>query len=178
MIHSIKVDALQKVKIWIDEPFRSLLNGPLLHGVEMEATNSIAEKSIIVEWFSPRGARVIYGLLGADFKPGENGILSISFAVPETTKTYSSTIVPSNIVSPETNIPTEIINEVIEEVSLFYSTRTVDVPKGILAFKHAAFCPVSSNKWIFRKITKLLLLILSSRSESSESKIIELISLL
>ena len=168
MIHPIKIDALQKIKVWIDEPFEVPLEGPLIKGVHLEAANPIAAKSIIVEWYIPQGARVIYGLLGAEFKPGESGSFSTFFTMPKTTNAYQSTIASPNIVSPETNIPAEIMDKVFEEVSLFYLPKTIHAPEGAMTFKYAAYCPVSSNTWIFRRIVKLLLLILNDGSVGPE----------
>ena len=176
MIFSFKLHQVQRINVWVDEFPDTRLDGALTAQRKRNASKILSSRAISVEWYIPRGARVIYGLLGFEFSPNHSSTHTISIHEASKRTQYDSIIAPTRIVSPVVGIPVEYNEGIMNAISQYYSTMGEDVPMGELNVKYGAFCPVCSNQWIFERATKFLLTALDNDTELDRTEILNILS--
>lgn len=140
----------------------------------VQISNNIffTRKTIIAEIFLPRGGRNIYGLLGVEFNPIQSDVLKITVNANDKNdqSIYDKSLI-NKIETAYIGLPHEYVQYIINRTDLIYENKEL-IFKGDLNFNYAAFSEISSNGWIFGKLTDILLSILLIDKEEVNSDLI------
>lgn len=126
------------------------------------------KKIIIAEMFLPRGGRNIYGLLGIKYRPLQLRTLDISIDYNGSNKRIFNNALIQKIEPVFIGLPDEYFQYILDSVDSFYKSGKINF-KGKINFCYAAYGNVSSNGWIFGKLTSILLSMLQLSKEDINS---------
>jgi hypothetical protein len=176
MMFNLNLPQHRKTRVWLDElpdaafGFENVLQ-KTLPGPDM----NVAERKAAVEMLEPKGGMILYGLLGAGFKPNSSGILSIKVAVGQAgNSSYQSPLVlkfEKASIGLEKDFAQEVLRSAADETS-----KAGQLPSGDLVFNCAVQGAVGSNRNVFRQLAVMVakLILLDNRQPSQE----ELVALL
>lgn len=159
----LNLNYLRKARIWFKQNDELLLGG---NNVDKESysptgAGNVVNTTVIIELLVPRGARNIYGLLGAD-------------CIASTLNSIDVAVTSGNVLKPgllsdslagkmepvQLCLPDEFRTSVLEEIKLMFDNNELKL-SGKLDYHYGAFSAISSNKWIFRKLAKLTIKLFS-----------------
>lgn len=167
-----------KIRLWFGENKELQFKGEKVERKEyVQATvgKAFSKRTIIAEIFLPRGGRNIYGLLGLEYSPTQSGMLRIKVNTSDNNKLIFSNSLIGKIEPVCTGLPSEYSQCIINEVDLLYVSEKLSF-EGELDFNSAAYSEISSNGWIFSKLTNVLLALLNvDENEINSNLIIKLL---
>jgi hypothetical protein len=177
MMIELNLSFHRKARVWLDElPDASFAADSVLEELLQPAKESIpSSRQAAVEIQAPKGAVIIYGLLGAEFTPTSSGVLRIKVAFGRAeNNSYYSPLIPKSektTAGLEKDFASDVLRSAVGEIS-----RTGQVFSGDLTFGCAAQGAVGSNRIIFRQLGSVVakLILLNNRQPAAE----ELIALL
>lgn len=128
---------------------------------------------IIAEIFLPRGARSIYGLLGVEYTKTKKKELAISIPINnvEHTKIFKDSLI-SKFDSVCVGLHDEYFKYILNALNEM-SVKNKFIFSGELNFCYGAFSEISSNGWIFKKLTNILMRLLDTNLNEVTQKMIE-----
>ena len=162
----IKLKNLDKMVLWINEsPVDSFLSSKKLSfripTIEGGAFSCNQIDQLIVELEKPCGGICMYGLLGIKIERHNKQYLDIDFGLGDKDSRLFENSIIEIIESPRYGLPDnfpsilfEIFKEEMIARKIFFS--------GKIEICYGAYGDVSSNLYIFKKITKLIVFLLSN----------------
>ena len=124
-------------------------------------------KVATLEVLIPRGARFIYGLLGADFSPNDSRELTIQVSSSTVFVPITDWSLARGLDSVRTGIPPWAAHDILNAASI----AAADFGSGLLRFSIGAFGEIGSNVWVFRNLTKAVVALLLIEEPLSEERL-------
>lgn len=116
-------------------------------------------RRVAVELLIPKGARVLYGLLGAEYRPSESGELHVLINSLSAGPPLEDPLLSPALDEVQIGLPAAYMDSVIEGVML---ANEGDLPAGMLKFQYAAHGIVSSCQAIFRALSLTVVRLLAT----------------
>ena len=153
-----ELNGLNKIRIW-DKPCNELRleKNQKRNLYEFDYKEEIAKKNrtIIAELFLPRGARVVYGILGADYEYEERKKISlITYETTDDKKIFQDSML-CRIENAYIGLTDEYAEGVYTGAKLAYDENKI-LLNGKLDFCYSAHAEASSSAWVFQKLAYLL----------------------
>lgn len=151
-----------KIRLWFDEiqELKFMDRKLICKDYEIISNKTFTKKIIIAEIFLPRGGRNIYGLLGIKYEPVQLDRLKIIASVNNKfVKSVFNDSLINKIEPAVIGISNEYSPFILNSVESLYNDGKLAF-KGEVSFCYSAYAEISSNGWIFSKLTKILLNIL------------------
>lgn len=173
------LQGINKARIWFEPSDRFLIGKHRIdafYKFECDESHKCQDRAIILELFLPRGGRIIYGMLGVNYKSISDKILSIK--IPETNndiKVFDDSLI-APVEQAYIGLPIEYGKAIYLELIQFHKMKRL-LLTGELDFCYAAHSEVSSNSWIFQKLTYILIkLLLYDKNIIDRQILIELLN--
>jgi len=163
-----------KIRLWFEEDNEVKFQGDnIIHkDFQINSIKTEKKKIVIAEIFLPRGGRNIYGLLGVDYNAYDSEVLKVTLnSTTRTAESIYNSIIIKNIESVYVGFPAEYNQYILTQVESHCINKKL-ILNGELNFQYAAFSEISSNGWIFNKLTDILLFHLQADNQEINSDII------
>jgi hypothetical protein len=163
-----------RIRLWFEENKELKFKGEKIICKDyMRISNNILMRKIIIaEIFLPRGGRNVYGLLGVEYNPIQSDMLKVTVnSNNNASKIIFNNSLINKIESAYIGLPYEYSQYIINRIDSLYESKEL-IFKGELNFNYAAFAEVSSNGWIFSKLTDLLFTFLKINKDEINSDVI------
>ena len=145
---------------------------------EFSCDDSIAKKNrtIIIELSIPSGGRIIYGVLGVFFKYKSEKKLFAKIPTTYTDEKVFNNSILSRFEKIYVGLPAEYSNGIYDAVKQIFDKDKL-LLTGELDFCYAAHGTISSNRWVFQKLTYVLVNLLSvTENDINKELLIELLN--
>jgi hypothetical protein len=153
-----------RVRLWWDElPGASYAVAEILAThLPCGASNISGSREVAVEYFSPRGGRALYGLLGAHFTPATAGGLAIEVAV----SVDGGQPLESSLASRVDDVAVSLPRYNGEAVTAGAAEVGEMLGSGVLRFDQAAHGLVGSAPGVFRTLARAIVHLLAAGVDS------------
>jgi hypothetical protein len=156
----IQLSKYRKARIWINE----FPNACFDSAIKLEKTypnnnidiQNLANGSFTVEVNIPVGARIIYGLLGAEFYPDSLNSFSLEIYSSDSTKVSFDNSIYQGTDNLFVGLPLIYSNAVKRGFLQYFKDTDKAKPNGKLVFKCAAHSEVGSSEDIFEKLAIII----------------------
>lgn len=171
----INLQGLNIARVWLEKNNDLLIddhNTNALFKFNCNSNKLYNDQIIILELFLPRGARIIYGALGLKYKYIPNNELSIKLhSADSSTRVFKNALISCAEIAHVGLLP-EYADRILETVTETCSKNSL-LPSGEVDFCYAAYSEVSSNAWVFQRLSYILinLLLMPGNSINSETLI-------
>ena len=126
----------RKARVWVDNiPPASFEADETFEQISPAGELVFLEtRRVAVELLIPKGARILYGLLGAEFRPSESGELHVLIkTLSSTGPPLENSLLPLSLDNVRIGLPTAYVQAVIEGVTL---ANEGVLPPGRLYFQY------------------------------------------
>lgn len=180
---TFNLDHYKKVRIWFEDMPILKMSGygtERIKNYECKKTDffDCHNKELIVEAFLPRGARVIYGLLGIKYEchPSTEKIIARIITGSKSKKEVFINSLLEPIEHAYVGIAEEYLDYIENGIDHIYKEGKLCL-NGQVDFCYASHGIVSSNGWIFEKLSYLLLSLLQiDKNQITSELLIKLLS--
>ncbi len=177
---TLDLQGLNKARIWFEPNSKLLIekhSKNAFYKFESSHSNECQDRTIILELFLPRGARIIYGVLGINYKYMADKLLTIK--VPATNndlKMFDDSLI-APLEKANIGLPLDYGKEIFLELARLHKVNKL-LLTGEIDFCYAVHSEASSSSWIFQKLTYILInLSLIPRDIVNRETLIELLEL-
>jgi hypothetical protein len=156
-----------KARVWLDElpNWTYEVVQTVERHQEVINSGSVERQSAAVELFLPRGGRVLYGGLGAVFTPEDTHQLVAQVLVSiDDGKQYEETLA-HRVDDVHIGLPQEYVEGVFEGV--LQSDETQELDAGTLRFGCAVHGQVGSSRWIFQRLSRMVVKLLRMEQDDA-----------
>lgn len=151
---------LRKIRVWFEHNQLLMLssnNKAQIRKYPCHINNNSNNKTVIIELFIPQGGRIVYGLLGAKYMPTLINELEVSiFCSNKISQNIFNDALIDKIEPAHISLSEEYCNAVFDSIDSISRQGKLKF-NGKLEFCYGATAEISSNEWIFRKLTYLLI---------------------
>lgn len=167
MTYCLHLDKMRKARVWMgDLPFT--LNGGeqrILRVVAPPGASCSSRQVVALELFIPRGARALYGLLGASLTPCAGSDLVIRVPLlPPTARFKIDWSLAGRVDEVTSGLGSEYIEAVLETARL--ASEEYGLGIGMLDFLCAAEGTIGSCAALFRALTRSVVRLLRASADS------------
>lgn len=163
----------RQARVWIDDlPPASFDADEVYEQIILSGKPIFSEtRRVAIELLVPKGARVLYGLLGAEFQPSESGDLRVVIeALSSDGSPFENALLPSLLDEVQIGLPRLYVPGVFEGVT---RVNEWSLPPGRLHFQAAAYGVVSSCEAIFRVLSfTVVRLLMQNPRPTSEQELL------
>lgn len=165
----------RKARVWLKE-LPDLIY-PVTEVIERKingkASTLIEARCAVVEMVIPTGGRLIYAILGAEFKPDFSDQFCVKVSVSTENGQQIDWSLVDGVDEVRLGLPSEYVGSILEEIS---SLEKI-LGSGVLHFKYAAHSRVGSSPRIFRQLAGVVAKLLAHSPERlSEEELAKIIS--
>jgi hypothetical protein len=153
MMFEIGLPYHRQARVWIDDtPPASFEADETIERVHPAGeAGFLPTRRVAVELFIPKGARVLYGLLGAEFRPSQSGELYVLVnALSSGGPLLDDPLLAPLLDEVRIGLPPSYVEAVLEGVTLVSASSLLP---GTLLFQNAAHGVVSSCNAIFKVLS-------------------------
>jgi hypothetical protein len=158
MIFDLKLPLHQKARIWVGEspPPPCQFDAEVVLEELVHSDGSLSEaRSLTLEMLIPTGARMLYGLLGADSIPTAANKARVLVNASDVNGGVFKDSLASKLDDVRVGLPLDYAESVMAGVSKTRQEATI-FPAAEIQFKRAAHGRAGSDPVIFRRLSRLL----------------------
>ncbi len=141
----------RKVRIWINElpPAKYEIFQTIRCILRAERTMKIERTCAAIELLVPRGGRIEYGLLGAEFAANRSNEVTIEVGISDPAPPPYCDSLAASVDQVRLGLTVDFAQSVVEGATCAQE-KFECLPSGVLLFNCAAHGAVGSNRFIFR----------------------------
>jgi hypothetical protein len=157
----------RKARVWVNDLPRAVFEAKDSYEVVLPAKNHMfnSVQKACVEWLVPTGPRAIYGLLGAEYVPIQNGEIHIQINSSQGNEPSFSDSLAHPIDDVRVGLPSEYVPGIISGLSLA-KQEIQELLSGKVIFQCAAHGQVGSSEMIFKYLSSIVIRILMSEDKN------------
>lgn len=122
----------------------------------VDASSNLRSNHFVVEIIIPAGARIVYGLLGAEYKNSQNNDLLLEiYSSKSKNRSYNDSL-SNSLERNFVGLPFTYAESVEKAVTQYFENKINFVPSGKLTFKYAVHGEISSCQDIFEKLSTII----------------------
>lgn len=157
MIFSLNLPFYRRVRVWVGELPPCHFNPEVIleELFDGERDFNTTPRCLTLEVLTPKGARMTYGLLGADSTPTATDKARVLVNVSDVSEDEFTDSLASTLDRVRVGLPLQYAESVVAEVSKVREEAT-KFPAVEIQFKRAAYGTMGSDKATFRELSRVL----------------------